>query len=319
VSSSNATPTSDGKLVYWVVQGQGGYLISAFDLSGKLIWSTLEYQKDAGEHGTHRSPLLCEGKLIVSTNEQLIGYEAATGKELWRTPGSPSQHGIAGTPIAVPFNGRVALQTTRNLVSVDGEVLAEGGYTSWGCDIPVVENGVLYNSCNRDAGYTFQAIGIPTKAGAKPQIIWTLDGKAIYGHLLSFMLIFHVASPLYADGLVYQVDATGNLVVIDTRAKKLVFSRWMDGYNSNGYGIFGYCASPTLAGENIYLLDCLGYATILKPGAEGTVVGTNVLQSITNMPDSAPGRQEVFYAGMYFDGKRMFVHGDEYLYCIEEK
>jgi hypothetical protein len=32
-----------------------------------------------------------------------------------------------------------------------------------------------------------------------------------------------------------------------------------------------------------------------------------------------PGKQEVFYAGVYFDGKRMFVHGDKYLYCIEAK
>jgi hypothetical protein len=34
VSAGNATPTSDGRLVYWVVQGEGGYLTSAFDLQG---------------------------------------------------------------------------------------------------------------------------------------------------------------------------------------------------------------------------------------------------------------------------------------------
>jgi hypothetical protein len=66
-------------------------------------------------------------------------------------------------------------------------------------------------------------------------------------------------------------------------------------------------------------MDTVGYITLLKPGADGTEVGHNLLQNITSLPSSAPCKQEVFYAGMYFDGKRMFVHGDEYLYCIEEK
>ena len=28
--------------------------------------------------------MLCENKLLVATNDQLIGYDAPTGKELWR-------------------------------------------------------------------------------------------------------------------------------------------------------------------------------------------------------------------------------------------
>ena len=61
--------------------------------------------------------------------------------------------------------------------------------------------------------------------------------------------------------------------------------------------VCGYCASPTLAGKNIYLMDCVGYITLLKPGADGTVVGNNILQNITSLPASAPCKQEVFYAG----------------------
>jgi hypothetical protein len=110
------------------------------------------------------------------------------------------------------------------------------------------------------------------------------------------------------------------MVAIDTREKKRAYQHWLDGYNANGSNVFGYCASPTLAGKNIYMMDSVGYTTILKPGAEYAVAGNNVLQNITSHPYSAPcNKQEVFYAGMYFDGKRMFVHGDAYLYCIEEK
>ena len=319
ISAGNATPTSDGKQVYWVVQGRGGYLTSAFDLNGKSIWSNFEYQKTQCEHDTHGSPLLFEGKLLVSTLENLIARDAATGKELWRTPNTITENWNlqVDRPIVVQFNNRPALQTPEYLVSMNGKVLAKGGYCGYGCYIPIMEDGVLYNPCNR-WGHEFQAIAIPGRDDEKHKVIWNLDEKTLYGPLVHEKW-FSVASPLFADGLIYQVDLIGNLAVIDTKEKKLVYHRMMDGYNVNGSGTFGYCASPTLAGKNIYLMDCTGYVTILKPGSDFAVAGNNVLQNITSLPASAPGKQEVFYATMYFDGKRMFLHGDEYRYCIEEK
>jgi outer membrane protein assembly factor BamB len=188
-----------------------------------------------------------------------------------------------------------------------------GGYT------PVVEDGVLYNSGNPRKDYAFEAIQIPREAGAKPGVIWSVDGRAAYRRQGGAP--FYTASPLYADGLVYQVDMDGHLVVIDTREKKQAYERWMDGYNWNNRYLYGYCSSPALAGKNIYLMDGAGYATILKPGADGTVVANNMLENITGLQwvGNAPCGQEVFYAGMYVEGRRLFLHGDEYLYCIEEE
>jgi outer membrane protein assembly factor BamB len=319
VSPGNATPASDGKQVYWMVQGNGGFLTSAFDLNGKLVWSHLEQAKaGAGEHGSHRSPALCDGKLLAPTNDQLVAYDCTTGKELWRTAGASHQHGIDGNPILVQFNGKRAVQTSKNLVGLDGEVLAQSGYQGFGCYVPVVEDGVLYNSVGRSNGDHFvEAIQLPQKPGGRGNRIWLLDGKTLYGPLGEAP--FQTASPLYVDGLLYQVDMYGHLAVIDTQKKELAFQRWMDGYNWNNRFLYGYCASPTLAGKNVYLLDDAGYMTILKPGAEGTIIGQNVLENQTNLPGNGPCRQEVFYAGMFFHGKQLFLHGDEYLYCIEEK
>src|SRR6185436_15127673 len=114
VSSGNATPASDGKLIYWFVQGNGGFLSCAFDLTGKLIWANIVRKSDTGEHGSHRSPILCENKLLVPTNDQLIGYDAPTGKELWRVPGASHQHGVDGSPIIVTLNGRHVIQTSKS-------------------------------------------------------------------------------------------------------------------------------------------------------------------------------------------------------------
>ena len=320
VSAANAAPSSDGKQVYWMIQGGGGFMTSAFDLKGALVWSRIEFPKSgAGEHGAHRSPLLCDGKLIVSTNDDLIAEDVATGKVLWRTAGASHQHGIDGSPIVVQVNGHPALQTSKDLVSLTGEVIAPGGYSGWGCYVPIVEDGILYNSCHlvNWTDFPFEAVSLSKKAGAGPQIAWSLPAKTVYGPVGD--LPFQIASPVYVDGLIYQVDGYGHLAVVDTKEKKLVYQRWMDGYNWNNRFLYGYCASPTLAGKNIYLLDDAGYMTILKPGAEGTVAGNCVLENLTNLPGNGPCRQEVFYAGMFFEGKRIFLHGDEYLYCIEGK
>jgi hypothetical protein len=256
--------------------------------------------------------------LLVSTNEQLIAYEAATGKELWRTPGTPSGHGIDGTPIATRIQGRRAVQTAKGLFGLDGETLGEGGYAAWGAYVPVVEDGVLYNPCSGRRAWWFEAIAIAGKAGAKASTLWRLDADTLYGPLVGSTSFFYIASPLHVDGLLYQIEMSGLLLVIDTRKRELACRRWMDGYNYNDRNLYGYCASPTLAERRIYLMDGAGCVTILDPGAAGAVVGRNMLQNLTNLPASAPGRQEVFYASMYFDGRRMFVHGDEYLYCIAD-
>ena len=83
----------------------------------------------------------------------------------------------------------------------------------FGAYLPIVEDGVLYNSCagpGTNAG--FQAIAIPKKAGDKPTILWNLDKTALYGSLVNNTLFFYVASPLYVDGFVYQVGTAGYLV-----------------------------------------------------------------------------------------------------------
>lgn len=316
VSAGNATPTSDGRRVYWVVQGNGGYLTSAFDLEGRRIWSSFDFQeRNSSGHGSHRSPLLCNGSLFVGADEMLMAYDALSGKELWRTPG-PSKQAVQGQPILVETDGRQALHAGKNLVSLDGEILSDRGLATCGVYVPVAEDGVLYNSCSRRNQYWFEALAVPI--GGKSEKNWKLDARTLYGSLVDTTLFYYVASPLYVDGLVYQVDMTGILVAIDTRERKPAYVRFMDGYNYNNRHLYGYCASPTLAGKNIYLLDGVGYATILKPGPDGTVIANNMLQNLSNQRGSAPGNHEAFYANMYFDGTRMFLHSDNYLYCIQE-
>ena len=76
-------------------------------------------------------------------------------------------------------------------------------------------------------------------------------------------------------------------------------------------------ACPTLAGKNIYITDDAGYTHILQPGPQAKELHRNVLENIfTAGVGGNPCKQESFYTSPIFEGKFMYLRGEEYLYCI---
>jgi outer membrane protein assembly factor BamB len=89
-SFASETPVTDGTRVYAYFTDYGLY---AFDFDGKPIWSTpFERRATVRDYGTGASPALYAGRLFVlNDNEErssLAAFDAATGKEIWRTPRS---------------------------------------------------------------------------------------------------------------------------------------------------------------------------------------------------------------------------------------
>ena len=131
--------------------------------------------------------------------------------------------------------------------------------------------------------------------------------------------VFTVASPLYADGIVYSVEMGGGLAAVDTRAGKGLFQTYLDGYNRYNRYLYGVAASPTLAGKHIYITDDAGYTHILQPGPQFRELKGNVLENIhLSGLGGNPCKQECFYTSPVFEGRCMYLRGEEYLYCIRE-
>jgi outer membrane protein assembly factor BamB len=332
VSSSNATPVSDGEHVYWVcgggMKGPGSHAIACFDLDGRRIWSW----HDGGslgslEHGNHCSPNLVDGKLIYAANMALLALDAATGRELWRNSPDDWQNGGHGSnsPVLVKVGDECAILQMRYLHRVsDGTVICPSQLDIWGVLTPIVENDVMYNPC-RWHGWKdpvdFVAVRPPARAGpgAKCEAVWSLDGKDITMPTRQPGAIFMVASPLYVDGVVYSVEMGGGLAAVDTVAGKALYRRYLDGYNRYHRFLYGIAASPALAGKSIYITDDAGYTHIIEPGPRFEERGRNIMENIhLSGQGGNPGRQESFYTSPFFEGNAMYLRGEEYLYCIRQ-
>ena len=131
---------------------------------------------------------------------------------------------------------------------------------------------------------------------------------------------YTIASPLLVDGILYGVDMTGGVTAVDAQGGKGLYRRWLDGYNRYNRFVYGITASPAQAGKIIYITDDAGYTHLIQPGPQFKEIGKNVLENIHFSGQGGnPCHQESFYTSPYFEGKAMYLRGEEYLYRIEEK
>jgi outer membrane protein assembly factor BamB len=332
VSASNATPLSDGQYVYWVcgggMKGPGAQVIACFDLDGKRIWSKHDASLGSPEHGNHISPNLVDGKLIYSATGTLVAFDAKTGQELWRNhPNDWQNEGHGSTsPVVVKVGDASAIVEMRYIHRAsDGTVICPSNLDIWGVLTPIVENGVMFNPC-RWHGFkdpvSFIGVKLPgsVDAGGKTQTVLALDGKDVTMPARVDGPIFMVASPLYVDGVVYSIEMSGGLAAVDTLAKKALYRQYLDGYNRFNRFLYGVAASPTLAGKNIYITDDAGYTHIIQPGPQLVELGGNVIENVhLSGLGGNPCKQECFYTSPFFEGKCMYLRGEEYLYCIGQE
>jgi outer membrane protein assembly factor BamB len=331
VSASNATPCSDGHFVYWVsgggAAGLGAYVIACFDLEGKRKWTVYDGAIGTMEHGSHASPALVEGKLIYGANKTLLALEAKTGKEVWRnSPNDWTNELYASSPVIASLGGATAIISNKYIHRAsDGMAICTDHVSTMFTSAltPIVEGGILYSPGQHQGGegkpWSFIAVRLPSgvQSGAKAEILWAPDGKEVSTTLRGRN--FMIASPLYVEGIVYSVEMSGGLTAIDPMARKCLYRQWLEGYDRYNRMVYGVCASPTLAGKTIYITDDAGYTHLIVPGPHFKEAGRNVLENLHFSGFGGnPCHQESFYTAPYFEGKAMYLRGEEYLYRIEE-
>jgi len=95
----NETPVIDGKIIYVTPGGKKNSLVALNRHSGQVVWSS----PGTGELAAYCTPLLFEhnGRKMLATHfeSHLVGFDATTGKMLWKQR-HPNQYSIhPNTPI----------------------------------------------------------------------------------------------------------------------------------------------------------------------------------------------------------------------------
>jgi len=318
---SGPTPTSDGTHVCaFFTTG----VSVCYDLRGNRQW----IHRGAGggsEHGNFASPLLCGNRLVVWANE-MRGYDMPTGKLLWTAPAKAFN----------TYGSLFRLQSGRDLVAGfqwgffvrvrDGQPIWDDGAFGDSVTTPIVVGNTIfarggYPKINGEK-QAFGSFEIPpsTEGGKLTplrqfQMDWADDELAVDKKKNPFDRGF-VGSPLFVNGLIYQLTQGGGLMVNDAVTGELVYKKVLPLHPRTEYWNWAGCAaSPTLAGKYIYLMDNQGNTLVIEPGRQYKEVAQNVIEELSKDGKS----QEQNLATPVFEGTRMYWRTPGYLYCVGKK
>jgi len=211
-----ASPVLDDGKVYVQCDVQKGSFLAAFDADTGVekwwtprddvpTWSTPTIYKEGGRT-----------QLIVNGYKHMGGYDAATGKELWRLSGG----GDIPVPTPIVANGLIYFQSAHGpkapiyvvKTSASGDVSLKDDENSSSQVAWATRRGGGYMQTPLVYGdyfYSCQVNGILTCYQAK-------TGKQVYQERLGTGRTGFTASPVAANGLIYIASEDGDVYVIKT-------------------------------------------------------------------------------------------------------
>lgn len=307
------TPVSDGKHV-WAFFGNG--VVACYDLNGQRQWIR---RIDAKEIVYSCSPALIGGKLFVVFGG-LHALDATTGRELWAKPEVTSIASliparIKGTDVVITRQGEV-------LRAADGKLLwanhhIRTGDTGWGAG--VVIGDVLYLSWLGITNLIVADFGGVTGEDWKPTVR-LIELDCVHRRPNGEWLDRNTAgSPLIYDGRFYGIDQYGVFYAVDLATGKTLYRQDVGFDELHSYNHIGVGASATLGGNHIYIIDNQGQCVVLEPGPVYKPVSVNRIETTLPRVWPMPPQEILANGAPVFDGKHMYLRGEQYLYCIGEK
>ncbi len=304
-SFASESPVTDGKFVYVYVANMA---LWAFDLKGKLAWSTpLEANPIYLDFGTGSSPALNGNLLIiVSDNEKqqyIAAYDKQTGKQVWRTNRDLSVKGEPGrrSGWATPFVWRHALRTEvvavgpGEAVSYDlagKELWRISGMSVMPIPMPFAYDGLLYIDGGRGAplfavrpGATGD-ISLGKEKTSNEYVVWSQARGGTY-----------LPSPVAYQGAVYALTETGILSRFDAKTGNLTYKTRIDPAAT------AFTTSPWAYNGKLFCLSEEGQTFVIAAGETFQLSHVNALD-------------EMAQASPALVGERLLIRTEQRLYSI---
>ena len=296
-SFAAASPTTDGQFLYASFGSRGVYCL---DLAGNVIW-----ERDLGDMRTRNgfgegiSPVIHGDSLIVNwdqeENSKLFVLNARSGEIRWQVDRDEVTQWA--TPLVIEHDGKTQLVTSatnrvRSYDLANGKLLWEcGGQTTSVIPCPVAKDGVVI-CMSGFRGSAAKAIPLSSSGDVtdSDKVVWKHDRGTPY-----------VPSPLlYGDDLYFTESNRAILSCLDVKTGEAVIDR------QRMPGVSNFYASPIGAADRVYFVSREGVSLVLKHARELEVLSTNALDDTI---DASPA----------VAGKQLFLRGEKYVYCLEER
>jgi outer membrane protein assembly factor BamB len=280
---TRATPVTDGKNVYML--SIDGDLICLNLADGKVVWEHKKLVSGGVKNliwGISSSALLHNGNIYVNLGENGMVFDAATGKEIWKSEGVCNY----STPVVFNFNGRdlLAMFNEKSLNIIDaknGQKIASyewlTKYNVNAADPIIIDSGrkiIISSAYNHGAA------------------LLAFDGSSLIKVWESTDMCCHFSTPLLIDGVVYGVSGNAGS---------------------------GLLSSIAVSDGKLITKNKLKFGNIIQVGQELLYLEEN---GVLNLINPAQGKCEVIASVKVISGGKcwtMPVLADGKIYCRSDK
>ncbi len=283
-SHANPTPVTDGRHLVVSFASEG---LFCYSLDGELLW-----HKDLGvlssgwfydptyEWGFASSPILHEGKVIlqvdIQKNSFLAAFDAASGKELWRTarqeiPSWATPAVLPSTKTGEPDEIITNAPTIRGYDALTGkELWSLTPNAEIVVGTPVVADGIAYFTGGYPPARPIYAVKpgsrgdltLPEGESASSQILWSSQRGGTY-----------IPTPIVYRGLLYLLNNNGRLAAYDAKSGELAYRHRVGRGES-------FSGSPVASDGRLYLTTEDGRTFVIRAGETYEVLAQNELGEV---------------------------------------
>jgi outer membrane protein assembly factor BamB len=302
-SYANGSPVVDKDRVVASFCDQQQYLVKSWDHSGKELWSA-NLGSFTSQHGQGSSPILYDGKVIV-TNDQdgesfVAALDAKSGKQVWKTPRRSTDGGTAYcTPYIHERKGMPAEILLTSAAHGISSLDARTGAPLWEARVfdkrsvacAVVSGDLVFGSCG--SGAYSKNYMVAVKLGGRGDV----TSSHVAWKMTTTSMSPYVPTPLAIDGKLYFFGDKGFGTVLEAATGKVIWTDRIQG---------GFFSSPVFADGRIYILSREGEAVVLSVGDEMKVLARNPLG-------------EKSHSTPCVDGDRLYLKTFTHLVCVGGK